>query len=193
MRAGLVGSAGRIAVTLVVTLLSATSLSAQRRPMQGWSPTLGAGVARAGLRGGGSTGAMHARFGLNRDVNDRVSTTLTVDSYVMDYGVATPSCIPGGSCQETSTLPGMLLGASTGVVLYPFGNALAFSGALGGYYGPSIRGSMPKSTLATTIGLDYELPWNSRFSPQISARFVYLTSPLANVRSLMGPSAGFGF
>jgi hypothetical protein len=136
---------------------------------------------------------MHGRFGLNRAVNDRVSTTLTVDSYVTDYGVAIPNCVPGGSCQETSTLPGMLLGTSGGVTLYPFGDALAFLGAVGGYYGPSIKGTIPKSTLATTIGLDYELPWNSRFSPLISVRFVYLSSPLANVRSLMGPGAGLGF
>jgi hypothetical protein len=86
-----------------------------------------------------------------------------------------------------------LLGTSGGLVLYPFGDALAFSGALGGYYGPSIQGAIPKSSLATTLGLDFELPWNSRFSPLISARFVYLSSPLANVRSLMGPTAGFGF
>ncbi|MEP7344695.1 MAG: hypothetical protein ABI877_05495 [Gemmatimonadaceae bacterium] len=193
MRIGTVGTLGRVAMGFAISAIVATSLGAQRRPRQGWSPTLGAGVARAGLRGGGSAGAVHARFGLNRVVNDRVSTTISFDSYMTEYGVATPSCIPGGACQETSILPGMLLGTSGGLVLYPFGDALAFTGALGGYYGPSIRGSIPKGTLATTIGLDYELPWNSRFSPLISARFVYLTSPLANVRSLMGPSGGFGF
>ena len=150
MPVGTVGSAGRISVALAVMVLSATTLTAQRRPTQGWSPTLGVGVARVGLQGGGSARAMHARFGLNRDVNDRMSTMLAIDSYMTDYGVATPSCIPGGSCQETSTLPGMMVGTSAGVALYPFGNALAFSGALGGYYGPSIRGSIPKSTLATT-------------------------------------------
>ena len=193
MHVRIVGTLGRISMGLAICAITATSVSAQRRPLQGWSPTLGAGVARAGLRGGGATGAMHARFGLNRAVNNRVSTMLSFDSYLMDAGVASPNCIPGAKCEETSTLPGMLLGTSGGLVLYPFGDALAFTGAIGGYYGPSIRGSIPKRTLATTIGLDYELPWNSRFSPILSARFVYLTSPLANVRSLMGPGAGFGF
>ncbi len=193
MRVGTNRSLGRIGMGLAILAIAATSLSAQRRPMQGWSPTLGAGVARAGLSGGGGTRAVHARFGLNRAINDRVSTTLSFDSYMMDEGVAIPSCIPGGACEETSTLPGMLLGTSGGLVLYPFGDALAFTGTLGGYYGPSIRGSIPKGTMATTIGLDYELPWNSRLSPIISARFVYLSCPLANVRSLMGPGAGFGF
>jgi len=193
MRIGIVGTLSRFGAGLCLSAVVTVAANAQRRPMQGWSPTLGAGVARAGLRGGGSTGAMHARFGVNRAVNDRVSTMLSVDSYVMDAGVATPSCVPGGRCEETSTLPGMLLGTSAGMVFYPFGDALAFTGALGGYYGPSIVGSIPKSTMATTIGLDYELPWNSRFAPVISARFVYLTTPLANVRSLMGPGAAFGF
>ena len=193
MRVGIVRAFGRIAMGLSISVIAATSVSAQRRPMQGWSPTLGVGVARAGLRGGGGTGAVHARFGLNRAVNDRVSTTLSFDSYMMDEGVAIPSCVPGAKCEETSTLPGMLLGTSGGLVLYPFGDALAFTGALGGYYGPSIRGPIPKGTFATTIGLDYELPWRSAFSPTISARFVYLTRPLANVRSLMGPGAAFGF
>jgi hypothetical protein len=184
---------GRVVRGLAFAAIAAAPLGAQRRPTGRWSPTLGAGVARAGLRGGGSTGAMHARFGMNREVSDRVRAMLSVDSYVMDEGMAIPSCIQGTSCQATSILPGTLLGMSGGVTLYPLGNALAFSGAVGGYYGPSIRGPIPKRTLATTIGLDYELPWESRFTPLISARVVYLSSPLANVRSLIGPGAGFGF
>lgn len=179
----------------VIVLAASTShqLHAQRRPTQAWTPGFGAGVARALLQGGGSAGAVRVTVSVTHAHNHTVAAQFSADSYVMQSGVATPGCVAGGACEEVSTLPGVLIGASGGIVVRPVGDALAFVGAVGGYYGPSIRGNIRKGALAMTLGLDYELPGSARLSPILGVRFVYLTQPLTMVRSLIGPGAGLEF
>lgn len=178
---------------LAAIIAYAPIASAQQQPPRRWTPSLTGGVARAGLRGGGSAGAARVGFEVQRSITSRVGTVFAVESYVMQEGLAQPSCIAGAQCQETSTLPGMLVGSSMGLVFHPVGDVLSLLTTVGGFYGPSIVGSQPKGAFSTTLGADIELPWESRFSPIIGVRLVYLSQPLANVRTLVGPGAGLGF
>ncbi|MFN8571555.1 MAG: hypothetical protein U0132_05810 [Gemmatimonadaceae bacterium] len=193
MRGKSVGAIRTNVLAFLAVMAFGQTAAGQQQPPHRWTPSLSGGVARAGLRGGGSTGAARVGFELQRSINSRVGTVFSVDSYVMQEGMAEPSCIAGAQCQETSTLPGMLVGSSMGLVFHPVGDALSLLTSVGGFYGPSIVGSQPKSAVSTTLGADIELPWQSRFAPIIGIRLVYLSQPLANVRTLMGPGAGLGF
>jgi hypothetical protein len=160
------------------------------------SYALGIGFARAGLRGGGSAGAIHTRFTVHRPFNRQLGALVSVDAYGMSEGVSTPSCVPGSPaalCEQRWITPGLLLGTSTGLVAHPAGDAVALLATVGGYYAPTIRSSQPRATAAFTAGADFELPWRSRFTPLVGVRFVYFSTPLANVRTLAGPGTGVGF
>jgi hypothetical protein len=183
-------------MTLIVAGLAQVAVT----PVSGQAPrrwAVGAalGVASVGMtRGAGRATAGHARIGIARYLSPRLSAVLSMDAYTMAEGQAIPSCLPnaGSACGSRTTQPGLLLGTSLGLSSQ-LTDGISLMGSVGGFTGPDIQGAQARSTAALSAGAEFELPWRSRFTPIIGVRYVYFTTPLAGVRSLIGPGAGVGF
>ena len=178
---------------VLVASVSLIASPAKAQDVRQWTLGMGLGLARAGLTGGGSATAVRTNVAMARPLSRRAQALVSFEAYSMDAAEAIPGCVPGAQCETRTTQPSLLLGPTAGIAVQPFAGGLSLALMGGGYYGPTIKGTQPRSTAAWSGSVDYELPWKSRFTPTIGFRYVRMTTPLANVRWLAGPGGGMAF
>lgn len=178
-------------VALVAGVLVSSVGEAQRR---GRWIGVGAGFSAVGSRNpSGVERAIHLQLAAGGALGSRATAALVFDAYAMSEGVAEPGCIPGGVCESWTTHPGAVLGLSLEARAYPWEERFSLAAGVGGYWGPSVKGSqVSSSSAAVSVGADYEFG-ESRLLPSIGFRFTHLTSDIAGVRWMASPSLGLRF
>jgi hypothetical protein len=142
---------------------------------------------------GGSIAAALAQFSIDRGYSQVLGWELSTFALVPLGGAsAIPECPPGVPCQTRST-PSLLFGGFGSLIARGGEDGLRAVLGIGPVWSTGGEGLANSSSFAGIVGIDWVAPGKSKRALTLSARLVFLDSPIAGARLLFLPGLGLSF